>query len=217
VPEPNHQPSAAEIAAAEIAADKILTLLKPPADQREPIRAKVLMHIGKLQGHERWNALGYRLPPGRLKVWLDDYLKVLRQAARQQRMFVPLRLSTGKEYEYGAQLDFRDQLDAQIDHVRTFRDSIKVNRADRPVDLTAEGAVQCALSYLCPQWYRKPIEQWPPVTAGKPWHQLSKLLYEAASGRSDSDKVLNYMRKLKDMRKKGKVLDVIGGLGLVEG
>jgi uncharacterized protein YdbL (DUF1318 family) len=191
--------------------DKMLALLKPPADQRERIRAKVLDHISSLQRHELAITIGYVLSPGRVREKLDDYLKALRQAARNHSIAV--RLSTG--FEWDSQLDFGERLDAQINHIKTLRDSIKVKQGRRPVDLTAEAAVQCALSYLCPQWYRKPIEQWPPVTPGKPWHQLSKLLYEAASGRSDGDKVLNYMGKLKDRRKKGKVLDVIGGLRLV--
>jgi hypothetical protein len=122
MPAPKKRRSDAEIV------DEMLALLKPPADQREPIRAKVLKHIDSLRGHEQAIARGYVLSPGKVTEKLDNYLKALRQAARKHSTFLPVWLGTGVPYEYDAQIEFGERLDAQINRIRTLRGRIKVKR-----------------------------------------------------------------------------------------
>jgi hypothetical protein len=177
----------------------ILAVLDPPADELQAVRATVVRDIADLRKYQQDKALGRFATARERRDNLDDHLKALCAAADTHSTASPPRWHN----EYSEHVAFGAHLDAQIERIKSYRDAMKV-KGHRPVDLVAAEAVQCALFYLCPHWHCRPLEDWPVTTAGKPWHLLSTLLYEAGTGHpdDDNDKVLNYMAKLHRARKK---------------
>jgi hypothetical protein len=112
--------------------------------------------------------------------------EVKRQVRRYRTHLLAVKRSL-KRYRpegWGGDEAFLAALDEQIERLNGYFDPGK-----KPRDLVAEIAVMDAWNLL-PRGQRT-------LTNGGAWHRLSLLLYEAATGKSESGKLLNYMHQMK--------------------
>jgi hypothetical protein len=162
-----------------------LKVIKPPADQCEAIRTKVIKHVDSLRRFAKAD-----LPPrGEIEKRLTDYLRNLRAS---KRTFVHLPYFW--DFTWPEHRQFLTLLDAEIDRIKQEHDSIQVAKGSKQRDRIADVAVQFAMALLDP-------EQLTLTTKG-PWHRVAALLYEAVTGKPDVTHVLNYMREIKHGLKK---------------
>src|SRR6516165_4195141 len=153
-----------------------LNALTPPSDKREATRSEVLTLIHSLR---RFEQAGLHRQPsaGQRKEQLNTYFNNLR--------------ATKRTFFMGSD-EFLTYLDAEIADIKWQHDFqvSRMPKASRPRDWVA--IVAAAMAHgLIP-------EARATLTAGGPWHRLSMLLYEAATGKHDCDKVLKYMAEIKN-------------------
>ena len=153
-----------------------LKVIDPPSGKREEIRRELSETMHGLGKVERAGLL--RQPsPGKRKERLETYLKNL--------------LATKRTFVRGESDDeFLKHLDAEIVHIKDLHDYLatQISKGSKPRDAMAQIAAGMACGSL-PGPRRT-------LTTGGPWHHLSMLFYEAATGKPNCDKVLNYMNEI---------------------
>ena len=153
-----------------------LKVIDPPSGKREEIRRELSETMHGLGEVERAGLL--RQPsPGKCKERLETYLKNL--------------LATKRTFVRGDSDDeFLKHLDAEIVHINNLHDffTTRISKGSKPRDAMAHIAAGMACGSL-PGPRRT-------LTTGGPWHHLSMLFYEAATGKPNCDKVLNYMNEI---------------------
>jgi hypothetical protein len=120
--------------------------------------------------------------------WASDKKKRRQKATRQVRRYrTRLRAVTRYRPDWWGHLNELDEneaflaaLDGEIERVNAF-----IGPGKRPTDVVAQVAVMESWKLLPPAQRTR--------TAGKAWHTLSMLLYEAGTGKANCDHVLNYM------------------------
>jgi hypothetical protein len=164
-----------------------LELINPPSGQRETTRSEVLSTIHRV----RTFAQGYhcRQSPSEQKEQLELYLKNLRAT---KRTFV--RVGWQPEGE------FLTHLNAEIARIKSAYDfrAKTTPKAGKRWDWVALMATAGARLSIPDQRIT--------LTTGGPWHLLSILFYEAATGKPNCDHVLKYMAVLQDGRAHPEVL-----------
>ncbi len=171
--------------------DATLAVIAPPADQLEAIRAKVVEHIGALQRFAEAD-----IPHGEFKKRLAEYLRNLRAS---KRTFVHLPYFW--DYSWPKHKQFLTQLDAEIERIQREHDQIKVTKGSKRRDPIADLSVQYAMALLAREL---PPTRWcfSERLTWKAWHQVTALLYEAVTGKPDSEHLLKYVREYKrDLKK----------------
>ena len=155
----------------EIVADA-LKAINPPSANREVISTEIVRLIHRIRRIER-----KRLPSfGVMKEQLETYLKNLR--------------ATKRTFFKGSPT-FLTHLDDEIVQINSLRDVVvgMVKKGSRQWDfiaLVATGMAQHLIS-----------AEKATLTANGPWHRLSMLFYEAATGKRDQNRVLKYMAEIK--------------------
>ncbi len=156
-----------------------LEVIKPPADQREAVRAKLRKDIDWLREFAK---AGRPPTPGRFKQQLADYLKALHLTRRKH-----VRWPSWVQHEKQERKQLLEILDREIERVEIRRDDVSVKEGARPLDRIARVATERAAEYFLLLEQRT-------LTATKPWHRLSVLFYEAATGEPGRD-LVHVLRK----------------------
>jgi hypothetical protein len=153
-----------------------LEVIKPPADQREAIRAKVLKDIDWLQAFAQGQSR--RPAAGEFKERLADYLNALHVAKRKS-----VRSPSWTEEQERKQ--FLAILDREIERVAIRHDDLLVKKGARPLDRIARVATERAAEYFLPEQRT--------LTGNGPWHRLAVLFYQAATGKAGD--LMHVLRK----------------------
>jgi len=152
--------------------DAALEVINPPANQRAAIRAewyRCFKAMRNAQAHWPMSPSSQRESTKQLQ----RYLELLRAVKE-----------THCPWWDEEDAEFRALLHARIE-----RGERHLRPGARPRDSVAGAAVVLASDYLTPAQRT--------VTRDGKWHRLSALLYEGATGRTDTDKVLKYMSEMK--------------------
>jgi hypothetical protein len=161
-----------------------LELINPPSDNRDTTRNEVVDSIHNLRVIHRCEF--FRQPsPGERKERLKTYLKNLQAAKR----------TIYRGFQTKDSDEFLRHLDAEIERIKPLYDYevSKRGRRSKPRDATAALAASMAQGLISGR---------ATLTAHGPWHRLSMLLYEAATGKSNCNKVLYYMTQYKNQNRK---------------
>jgi hypothetical protein len=150
-------------------ADAALAIIKPSAEQREAIRAKLAKDIALLRDY----AQALQRAPIPSKTRLDDYLKALRATKRKHSDW-----PSWTQEEQKQRRQFLALIDYEIDRVASEYDYVSVIGHRRP-NRIAFAACERAAEYLKPEQRT--------LTGNGPWHLVTKLLYESATGEAGRD------------------------------
>jgi hypothetical protein len=158
--------------------EQALAIIEPPAEQREAVRSELMRYLETL-------------PRIAAKVRHPAVMAAERGATKRQRCYLKhLRATRDACPDLPdwppASTRFVQELDAEIDRVQQ---ELRSRHGHKPRDGIASMVVLHAAEYL-PAKRRT-------LTNGGPWHLLSMLLYEVATGQPNRDHLLNYMRRMK--------------------
>jgi hypothetical protein len=173
-----------------------LEVIKPPANQREAVRAKVIEDIEWLCEFAQAERIQPAPAAGELKNRLHDYLETLR-AAKRQFVRWPTWRQGGEEKLMEHREQFLAHLDAEIERVEARHDSIQVRRTGRQQDRVALAAVDKA-AFCLNREQRKRSQ------TGE-WHRLAQLYFGAATGEFDRN-LFHLLRKVDRERPRRRLL-----------
>jgi hypothetical protein len=161
----------------------MLEVLRPTANQRESVRAKLRKDVTWLRAYaEAERSLPPPATPGRLKEQLSRSLVALSEAKRTL-----VRWPRPTPFEVRDRKQLVEMLEGEIERVKMRHDFTSVNRTGgRQRDLIARVAAEYAADYF-------PPEQLTLSDRGL-WHRLTRLFYEAA-GEADRD-LMHVLRKI---------------------
>jgi hypothetical protein len=155
-----------------------LELVNPPPRQRAATRREIVRKLNRIRVFAQgWNS---RQSPGEQKEQLELYRKNLRATKR-----------TYVRVAWQPQGEFLTHLNAEIARIEAAYDfRVKtMPKAGKRWDWIA----LMATAEAC----RSMPDEWITLTTEGPWHRLSMLFYEAATGKPDCDHVLKYMAVLR--------------------
>jgi hypothetical protein len=158
----------------------MLEVLRPTANQRETVRAKLRKDVTWLRAYaEAERSLPPPATPGRLKEQLSRSLAALSEAKRTL-----VRWPRPTPFEVRDRRQLVEMLKGEIERVKMRHDFTSVNRTGgRQRDLIARVAAEYAAEYFPPEQLT--------LSDGGPWHRLTRLFYEAA----DRD-LMHVLRKI---------------------